>query len=215
MDSMLSHLLVLLLFTDLLLLGTSRIRVSIRVVAAQGIVLGLLPFLLHFSDGISPSVIATAGLGLALRGVVFPWLLFRAMRAAGVGLAATPTISYSTAMFLGVLFTGYAFWLWSRLPLPVPPESPLVLPVALSTQFVGLLLVITRRKALSQVLGYIVLENGIFLLSVGLKIKEDLLVELGILLDLFVALFIMGILVYHIRREFDRIDVDQLTSLRG
>jgi hydrogenase-4 component E len=89
-----------------------------------------------------------------------------------------------------------------------------VVPVALSTIFTGLFLILSRRKALTQVLGYIVLENGIYIFGVALALKEPVVVELGVLLDVFVAVFIMGITVFQISREFDHTDTDRLDSLK-
>ena len=80
---------------------------------------------------------------------------------------------------------------------------------------VGLFLIIGRRKALMQVIGYLVLENGIFVFGVITVVEAPLLVELGVLLDAFVAVFVMGIAIFHINREFGSMDVDRLTALRG
>ena len=79
---------------------------------------------------------------------------------------------------------------------------------------VGLFLIIGRKKALSQVLGYLVFENGIYAFGVGVAYEAPLLVELGVLLDVFVAVFVMGIAIFHIRREFDSIDTTRLETLR-
>jgi hydrogenase-4 component E len=93
--------------------------------------------------------------------------------------------------------------------------SPLTVPVGLATMLIGLFVIVSRRKAITQVLGYIVVENGIYAVGVALVGGVPLLVELGVLLDVFVAVFIMSIAAYHISREFDHIDVDQLDRLRG
>ena len=85
----------------------------------------------------------------------------------------------------------------------------------LATLLIGLFVIVSRRKAITQVLGYIVVENGIYALGVALVGDVPLLVELGVLLDVFVAVFIMSIAAYHISREFDHIDVDQLDRLKG
>ena len=79
----------------------------------------------------------------------------------------------------------------------------------------GLFLIVSRKKAISQVLGYLVMENGIYVLGIWMVVEVPMLVELGVLLDAFVAVFVMGIATYQIRREFDHIDVDQLDSLKG
>jgi hydrogenase-4 component E len=87
-------------------------------------------------------------------------------------------------------------------------------PVALFSIFVGLFLIVARRKAITQVLGYLVLENGIYAFGLGAVHDASMLVELGILLDLVVAVFVMGIAIFHIARDFDHIDTDRLMRLK-
>ena len=79
---------------------------------------------------------------------------------------------------------------------------------------VGLLVLTTRRKALSQVVGYLVLENGIYVFGLSQVERVPFLVEMGVLLDIFVGVFIMGIVVFHINREFDSLDSTRLTELK-
>ena len=125
-----------------------------------------------------------------------------------------PAVGYILSMLLGLLTLALSFWLSDRLPLPAPPVSSLLVPVAFFTTFAGLFLIIARLKALTQVLAYLVLENGIYLFGVGVVRGTPMLVELGVLLDVFVAVFVMGIAIFHISREFDHIDTDRLTVLR-
>ena len=86
--------------------------------------------------------------------------------------------------------------------------------MALVTMLIGLFLIVARKTALMQVVGYLVLENGVYIFGVTLVHDEPFLVEMGILLDVFVAVFVMGIAIFHINREFDHIDADQLTLLK-
>jgi len=88
-------------------------------------------------------------------------------------------------------------------------------PVGLFTLFVGLFLSIARRKALTQVLGYLVLENGAYILGLAMVSEIPVLVEAGVLLDAFVAVFVMQIAIHQITAEFRSTDVDKLTALRG
>ena len=88
------------------------------------------------------------------------------------------------------------------------------MPAGLFTLWAGLFLICARRKAVTQVLGYIILENGIFALGVVLVKESPFLVELGVLLDVFVAVFVMGIIVFQISREFDHMDADRLAALK-
>ena len=109
---------------------------------------------------------------------------------------------------------GLSLWLGARLSTSLPVASPLLLPTALATALTGLFLIVSRQKALTQVMGYLGMENGIYLFGLAVARDEPFLVELGVLLDLLVGVFVMGIAVFHISREFDHIDVDQLSALK-
>ena len=125
-----------------------------------------------------------------------------------------PFVGYTLSIVAGLLSLVIAAWLGKRLSL-VALSSPLVVPVALSMVLIGLFFVISRKKALSQVLGYLILENGTYAFGLVLLHETPLIVELGILLDAFVAVLVMGIAIFRINREFDHIDADQLDSLKG
>jgi hydrogenase-4 component E len=208
--------LAVLVIADLLLLGSSRLRSCIYVAALQGVMVSLLPVLLHGADGGGRAWALTAG-GMAVKGVLFPWLLLRVLREAGVRREVEPFVGHTLSVLVGVGSLVFALWVDARLNLPVALAggSPLTVPVGLATLLIGLFLIVSRRKAITQVLGYIVVENGIYAIGVALVGGVPLLVELGVLLDAFVAVFIMSIAAYHISREFDHIDVDQLDRLRG
>ena len=90
----------------------------------------------------------------------------------------------------------------------------MLLPGALFTILTGLLIIVSRRKALTQVVGYLAMENGVYAFGAALAVEEPLLVEMGVLLDVFVAVFVMGITIYQINREFDHIDTDRLSELK-
>jgi hydrogenase-4 component E len=209
----LDTLIVLVVFSNLKLLGSSRLGSSIRTVAVQGILLGLLPLLAH-GDELDGRLVLIMAAGVGLKGVVFPWLLLRTLRAARVRREVEPFVGYTASLMLGVLMLGVALWIGTRLPVPGQVVSPLLVPVALATLFVGLFLIVSRKKAISQVLGYLVFENGIYAFGVGAAYEAPLLVELGVLLDVFVAVFVMGIAIFHINREFDSIDTTGLESLK-
>lgn len=214
-SSAVEAILALLVITDLLLLGSSRLRSCIRVVAVQGVTVSLLPLLLHSGDGVVRAWLLSAG-GIAAKGVIFPWLLLRVLREAGVRREVEPYVGHTLSVLVGASSLVFALWVDARLQLPAAVDgSPLTVPVGLATLLVGLVVIVSRRKAVTQVLGYIVVENGIYAIGVALVGGVPLLVELGVLLDVFVAVFIMSIAAYHISREFDHIDVDQLDRLRG
>jgi hydrogenase-4 component E len=204
--------LVCLVLTGFVLLGSSRLLRHIRIVAAQGVLLALLTLAAH-QHALSARVLVLAVTIATLKGAAFPWLLSRVLRTADVRREVEPFVSYNVSLLIGGLTLPVAFWLSARLPLPAPPISSLVVPVAFFTTLLGLFVIVSRRKALTQVLGYLVLENGIYVFGVGLTADVPMVVEFGVLLDVFVAVFVMGIAIFHINREFDHIDADQLAAL--
>jgi hydrogenase-4 component E len=206
-------LLILVVLVDLYVLAASRLGALIRTVALQGIVLGIVPLVANPAELTMRSA-ALAILSLALKGFVFPILLFRATREEAVRREVAPYVGYSLSLLIGAVMIGFSFIAGSRLPLPFPAVSPLLVPVALATALIGMFVIVSRRKAATQILGYLVLENGIFVFGLTLSGKMPWLVEMGVLLDVFIGVFVMGIALHHIHREFDSIDVDRLTSLR-
>lgn len=208
--------LVFMILSNMALLGSSRLAVCIRIAAAQAMVLGALPFLAS-QHGFGTELLRALLLGaviFVLKGLVFPRMLQNALRTANVRHEIEPFLGFAASLLLGIAVLVLSFFIASRLELPHPSVSPLMLPLALSTILIGLILIITRRTALMQVVGYLVLENGSYIFGLALAEDQPLLVEMGILLDIFVAVFAMGITIFHISREFDHIDVDQLTSLK-
>lgn len=208
--------LVLVLLLDLVLLGASRLFTCVRIFGFQCLVLAALPVCAELIHGATPGVHAI-GLGLATiaaKGIFIPWLLIRVIRSGEIHREVEPFLGFTTSMVLGALLVVGSFVFSRRFPATEHPLSTLLMPVALSTLFTGLLVLVTRLKAVTQVLGYLVVENGIFLVGLLLVRQTPLLVELGILLDVFVGVFIMAIVVYHIRKEFDHMDTNLLTELK-
>ncbi len=215
MTAVLDVLLVLVVLTDLALLGTGRLTSSIRQIAIQGMAMGALPLFIAAIQ-FEPGLVVIGLVSFCMKGFFFPWLLFRSLRVAGVSHEVRPIVGYPGSILFGVGILLLSSWMGNALVLPkrIPMFSDLLMPVALATLFCGLFLIVTRRQALMQVIGYIALENGIYVCGVGMAYNEPLLVEMGVLLDIFVGVFVFGIAIFHISREFDHIDVDQLSELK-
>ena len=198
------------------ILGSSRLRTCIRCVAWQGAVLSVLPLLLAAPAGESfgAHALILSGIALVLKAAILPWLLWRAIRTASVRQEVEPLLGYAPSLTLGALLAGVSFLVASHLPLPAGVPTPAIPAGALTTLLFGLLILVARTKAVTQVVGYLVLENGIFLFGLLLTRKMPLLVEMGILLDVFVAVFVMGIVVYQIQQAFDHMDTHNLASLK-
>jgi hydrogenase-4 component E len=213
MNMWIDSVLVFLLLTNFILLGSRRPAGRIRLTALQGVLLGVLTILVHADDIRLRTLLLAAG-SMAVKAGGFPWLLRRATRETDVRRGVEPFLGYTLSILTGLVLLVLSLWMSSRLPLPGARAGSLVVPVAFFSIFAGLLLVVSRKTALSQVLGYLVLENGIYTFGVALAYEQQLMVELGVLLDLLVGVFVMGIIMFHISREFDHIEVDRLSTLK-
>lgn len=204
--------LLLVVLSDLAILGTSRLSSCIRGLAAQGVLLGLLPVLI--TPQLSVHAVSLAVGTVIVKAVALPWFLSWAIREAAVRREIEPIVGFIASQLLGALAIALAFAIASRLPLPLPAvQQALLVPVSLATLIIGFIVLTTRRKALVQVVGYLILENGVYLFGLTQTESVPFLIELGVLLDVFVGVFIMGIVVFHINREFDSLDSTRLTEL--
>lgn len=197
------------------LLGTSRIGACIRWLSLQGIVFGLVPVIIAAGNGLGVRVLLLSAGNIALKGVIFPLILLRLRARSNYHREVDPFVGFVASILFGVVALAVSLWLALALQ-PALPRAPfLMLEAAIFLVAIGLFIIISRRKALMQVIGYVVLENGIFVFGVVTVVATPVLVELGVLLDAFVAVFVMGIAIFHINREFGSIDIDQLTALKG
>lgn len=212
MYELVDAILVALVLTSFFLLASSRLSACIRAVAVQGILLGFLTVAVE-NGHLSVSALLLALTSAAVKGFVLPTLLFRAMREADAAREIEPLISYNLSILIGAIGLGLALWLGQELQLPSHPESSLLVPAAAFTIAAGFIVLVSRRKAITQVIGYLVLENGVYAFGTAAALQMPVLVELGILLDVFVGVFVMGIAIFHIGRQFDHIDADRLTNL--
>ena len=136
------------------------------------------------------------------------------MRTAQIDRELEPLIGFVPSLLLGAGGTIAALALAQALPLLPEHDGSLLVPGALASVFTGFILLIGRTKAISQVCGYLILENGIYLFGLLLIHSMPLLVEAGMLLDLTVGVFVIGIIVDRIQRAFDSLDTRKLTALR-
>jgi hydrogenase-4 component E len=212
MNSAVDPLLVLVLLLNFFILGTSRLRAVIDGSALQGILLGVLVVLVHGGVGVQSAVVAIAT--VLIKGTLIPALLHRAMRDAEMRREMKPLVGYVASLLLGALATGAAVLFVRVLPLAPEHVGSLLVPASLATVLTGFLVLCTRRKAINQVVGYLVLENGVFIMGLCLLEAMPFLVEVGVLLDLLVAVFVIGIIINHINREFSSLDTARLSALK-
>ncbi len=194
---------IIIVFLSLIVLSNYRVAAMIRVFSVQSFVLGLLPFFLHASS-ISNQDVFIAFVTMVLKAVLVPSILFWAIRHVSMRSEVKPIIGFSSSIIFGAMLIAGVFWVSLSLKLPGKPVSDLILPCSLSTVLLGFMIMVTRTRAVTQVLGYLIMENGIFLFAVSLSDVMPVLIEMGILLDIFVAVFIMAIVVNHINEEFEK-----------
>jgi hydrogenase-4 component E len=213
MNGMLNLLIGLVMGLNLLALGSSRLPSLIRAMSFQGVVLGMTPLLMEY-ERLDWRVVLVALATMAGKGLLIPSLLRRAMRAANIEREIEPFVGFVPSLLLGAGGTIAAVALARTLPLLQEHAGTLLVPGAIASMFTGFILLIGRAKAISQVCGYLILENGIYLFGLLLIHSTPLLVESGILLDVTVGVFIIGIIVDRIQRAFDTLDTRKLTTLR-
>ena len=193
---------------------SGRLEVSLKILSLQGFLLFVAAVAsLPAADLLGLIVVAVET--LVFKTAVIPWYLRKVIRENGLYRESEPRISnfYSlvagSALFLFGLIAAY----WAAGSLS--PIRPLHFGVSISTILVGIFIILNRKQLISHIVGYIILENGIFLLSLAAASVLPIVVELGIALDIFVGVFIFGLLVKQIRFVFREQHVDRLTGLKG
>lgn len=203
------------------LLGVAAFSVVMRglvggvwLLVVQSVLLALVAATIAVASG-APHMWAAAALTILVRAVAVPAVMFRVLRAVALRRETRPLVSTRYALLLVVGLTLIAFLAAGRLELADAFPSREALPVSLSVTFIGLMLMITRRKAISQLIGLITIENGIFLTGLIATLGLPLFVEIGIFFDLLVAVGVTAILTLRINEHFDTVNTDLLRRLRG
>ena len=205
---------ILIVFFALTILATYRIVGMIQIFALQSFVLSLMPLFLH-ADALSGRDIMLSLGTMVLKAALVPYILFWTIRHISMRSEVKPIIGLGTSIICGALIIAGAVWVSLSLKLPGRPVSDLGLPCSLATVLLGFMIMVTRTRAVTQVIGYLVIENGIFLFALSLFDTMPTLIEMGILLDIFVAVFIMAIVLNHINEEFEHAPGPERRSKMG
>ena len=205
-------LVIVMILLNLRLMGASRLGSCVQAVALQALVIGALALLSQTAPGIWTLTLVAAA--TALKAGVLPALVRRAMRETGVVREIDPLVGYTLSVLIGTGMFVLSLLAARSLQVPFAAGAHFLVAGTLFTMLTGLFLIVGRRKAIMQALGFITMENGIYLFGVAFAVHEPWLVQTGVLLDVFAAVFIMGIMICHINREFDHIDTDRLSNLK-
>ena len=156
----------------------------------------------------------SAGLTFALKVLLIPWLLHRVIDRLGIRWDVETLINIPTTMLIGIGVVIFAF----NLAIPISQLSSALasgtLGIALACVLLSFLMMITRRKAIPQVIGFLAMENGLFFAATSATYGMPMVVELGIALDVLVGMLILGVFFFQIREQFDSLDLKHLEQLR-
>lgn len=214
MSSSTDLILAFILFSTLLSLVSSRMLALIKIMAVQGILVSLVPVLL--AQNPDKGALFFSFLMLLVKAVLIPALLYTAVTRVSIRREIEPIIGYHASLGIGLCLMLLSVHLTARLGLPLSDTGSLALIAAFTTISCGLFLMMSRAKAVTQIIGYLILENGIYMVGATLtrQTHNHYIVEFGILLDLLVAVMLMGIILHNINRTFDNVDTYQLEQLK-
>ena len=196
------------------MLSQRRILSLINLFAWQGLALAVSTFVVAYSTA-QHHLYYSAALTLLLKVLILPWLLHRLIRKLNVKWDVETLINIPTTMLVGIVLVIFSF----NLATPISELSASItrglIGIALASVLLSLLMMLTRRKAIAQVVGFLSMENGLFFAATSATHGMPLVVELGIALDVLVATFIFGIFFFQIRETFNSLDITHMEKLKG
>jgi len=204
------------LLTVLLSLRSNQLKALVKLMAFQGVLVSSVPLFLETEHGLSFGIFIFFLLLVLIKGIVIPGLLYKAVKKIAANREIIPIIGYHASLFIGLIMIVCSVYIAGRLQLSMPEQHKLLMITAISTMGAGFLLMMARRMAITQVIGYLMMENGIYLIGTSLakRVHTQYVVEFAVLLDLLVAILVMGIVLANINRTFDDINTDLLGQLK-
>jgi hydrogenase-4 component E len=208
-----SLLAALILLTTFGLLVQRRIVGMLQIFAVQGLLLSVSTALVAYVAGQNHLYISSF-LTLLLKVVALPYILFELVHRLNIRREVEPVVNIPTTMFIGIALVIFSYHLTS----PIRELSTLMtrstLAVALATVLLSFLMMITRKKAVTQIIGLLSMENGLFFAATSATYGMPLVVELGVALDILIAAFIFGIFMFQIRSSFDSLELSEMEKLK-
>ena len=195
------------------MLSQRRVISLVHLFTLQGLVLVAATAVVGFATS-QPHLFVSAALTLLLKVIVIPILLHRVIDRLEVRWDTEPLINIPTTMLIGILLVIFAF----NLGLPIARVSATVargtLGIALACVLLSFMMMITRAKAIPQVVGFLAMENGLFFAATSATYGMPMVVELGIALDVLIGVLILGVFMFQIREQFDSLDIRHLERLK-
>jgi hydrogenase-4 component E len=207
-DTILSFVLLSILFS----FGSSRLPGLIKIIAFQGIVVSLVPMFIG-SDITTGGVVFNLATML-IRGIIIPLSIAFAIKKVAIRREVEPIIGYHASILAGLVIIVAATFLSRGFSIPSISDSVLLLPTSITLLVGGMFILMARRNAIAMVLGYIMMENGIYLVGTTFSVHTHHIVEFGILLDVLAGVMIMAVMLQNIKQTFDDVDTALLRNLK-
>ncbi len=207
-DTILSLVLLSVLFS----FGSSRLPGLIKVIAFQGVAVSIVP--LYIGHEMTMGGVAFTLTTMIIRGLIIPLCIYLAIKKVAIGREVEPIVGYHASLLTGLILIVVATYVSHKFNVPLINDNVLLLPTSITLLVAGMFLLMARRNAIAMVLGYIMMENGIYLVGTTFSIRAHHIVEFGILLDILAGVMIMAIILQNIKQEFDDVDTAHLRSLK-
>ena len=203
----------MLLFTMLLILASGQLFRAIYAVAAQAVFLSIAGAILGAATG-NMDLWVIAGITILIKAILLPWLLIQVVRRVGIDREIQPVIPINITLALAAAIVVLSFWLSASLGPVRQAITGNALPVGLALTLLGVLVMASRRKALTQMVGLFAAENGIFFTAMAVSQGMPLIIEIGVILDVVLGALVMGVMVLRVRSDVDT-DISDLETLKG
>ncbi|MCX9082663.1 MAG: hypothetical protein OIN83_10745 [Candidatus Methanoperedens sp.] len=206
-------LIAFILVSTFMILGSTRLYSCVRAFGIQSFLLAFVAGIVAYSTG-KYDIYIVALLTLIIKSAVIPYIFIYIIREIKVKREVELYVTISPSIIIGGILVVISYYLIRSISI-ISELSSLALSASVSLVSIGLFIMISRKKALMQMLGILVMENGLFLGAISLTNGMPLLVELGIFFDVLIGVLIMGILIFRINKTFESIDTDMLKTLIG
>ena len=210
---MMSLIIALILVSTFMILGSTRLYSCVRAFGIQSFLLASVAGIVAISTGKS-DIYIVAILTLIIKAAIIPYVFIYIIREIKVKREIELYVNVSPSLIIGGVLVVISYYLVRSINI-ITELSSFALSASMSLVSIGLFIMISRKKAIMQMMGILIMENGLFLGAISLTYGMPLLVELGIFFDVLIGVLIMGILIFRINRTFECIDTDMLKTLIG
>jgi len=197
-----------------LMVGQKALFTTIRLYGLQSLLLAVVATTIAISES-RPELFVTASLTVVLKTILIPWFLMRTVDRIGIHREIEPFLNVPVSLLICLGLTVVGYRVSTGFEEGAQQVTHHLIGVALSLLLIGLFLMVTRKKAITQILALLTVENAVFLVAVGVTTGMPLIVEFGIAFDVMLAVLVLGILVQRIVGRFESMDVSRLSNLKG